>query len=502
MSGDFAWAGFKRRLFWATALCATAAAAVAGPAAAAPYDLPQMGTAPPPPAGPPLFIAPYVGLQETYTDNANLTSNQRQSDFITRGLAGAAVTFNSGPFAGTVNAHYAYDWYARTNRLNGGSLFTNGGATYTIMPGRLWIEADGTVTNGYTTTFGQSAVDRSGTQGRAQVAVYRVGPQVATTLGDVADIGAAARYMQVFFSEADGSTVPLLPSNDNIVQVVGRADTGNRHAGVQLLTTAQFERDNNGFRTGNAVESVFVRLTPGLRAIARAGYERVYQAGVTDVHSPLLSAGLEFRLNDQSTFSLEGGERYNHTAWSADADIEFGQKLSLKGYYRETLAPDQFFVASSFSEFVAQTAVLPPPIVPTTLTPEENAYNETSLNKAAQANLVFQTAVHAVSISTRWSDRHFLRSNTHDRSLIGSVSYSRRLRPDLDFSADASFARTYASPIYGKSENYGGSVSLYYWLNAKATIQGTYSHREGRRLVVGGEHLSENVLLVAIEKRF
>ena len=490
------------RHFWKTALFLTVAC-LAGSAAAQDYGIPPAAAAPAPPAGPAFLLSPYLGLQETYTDNATLTSTDHRSDFITRGLAGLNAQINQGRLALGLDAHYAYDWYARTSVLDGGSVFANGGGTYTILRDRLWIEADGTVTNGYTSSFGQSAVNRSGIDGRAQIAAYKIGPQFSSTLGDLADLQVAARFMQVFYSKADGTaTTPTLPSNDNIYQLVGRVDTGDRHAGIQLLTTGQYQSDDNGFHTGNAVESAYIRLTPGVRGILRAGYERVYQTDSVDISAPLLSAGLEFTFNRDSTLSLEGGRRYDRTAWAADADIHFSPKISLTGYYREQIAPDQVFVAGSFAEFVAQTAVLPAPVVPASLTLEENVYNEVSYNKSAQLRLIFKDEVQELDATAWWSDRHFLKSDTHDRSATMSLSYSRRLRADIGATVDATYQRTYASPVYGQSENYGASASLFYWVNSTTSLRGSYNYRRGKQLFAGGQEISENALLVAVEKRF
>lgn len=490
-------------------------AGLAGPVGAQNYGLP-VAVAPPPPAAPGVLLSPYIGLQESYTDNVNLTPTNKKSDFVTRGMIGVNAVANVGRLSARLDTHYAQDWYASTAHLDGGSVFADGSATYTLLPDRLWLDADGTVTNGYTSSFGQSAISRSGVDGRAQIGVYRIGPQFSSTLGDIADLQAAARFMQVFYSKADGTSAVLnLPANDSVGQIVARADTGDRHSGVELLTTGQYQTADHGFHMGNAVESAYVRLTPGLRAIARAGYERVYQTDTTDISAALLSAGLEFRFRNTSTITLEGGSRYDHTAWAADADIHLGQKLSLTAYYREQIAPDQIFVAGSFAEFVAETSALPPPIIPVTLTLQENVYNETSFNKNAQIRMIFQDEAQSASVTAWWSDRHFLRSNTHDRSATGSIYYSRALRRDLGASVSANYSRTFASPIYGQSENYGASADLLYYLNSTADIRGSYNFRRSHQISAGsqiisgapviavaGQEITENVFLIAIEKRF
>jgi uncharacterized protein (PEP-CTERM system associated) len=483
--------GRKARLFWTSAICAAATAVLAGEARA------QEGR-----MGPSIFFTPSIGVQETYTDNANLTSEQRSSDFVTRGQVGVDVAVDRGPLTGRVEAEYAYDWYASNSDLNGGSLMVNGTGEYVILKDRLWIEGQGNVTNGYTTTFGSSAVDRSGVQGRTQLGVYNVGPHVATTLGSYADLEGALRYEQVLYSEAESSEVPELPSDDNIFQGVVRIDTGERFAKYQLLTTAQYEADDQEFHTENAVQSVFISIHPAVRILARAGYERVYQEGVTDISSPVLSAGLEFRINPRSRITIEGGERYKRSAWSARANIQISDRLFVSARYIETLAPDQLYVAQSFEEFVEETARLPAPIVPGAFTFRENLYNQTSYNKSAEIHALYAGPIQSLDFSARWSDRRFLISDTHDRSIIGYLSYSRRIRPDLDFVLTGDYARTLDSPLYGESETYGFSGRLFYRLNSKTTLNVGYNYTHGQQLFEGGEEVRENAVLIALQRRF
>src|ERR1700688_4142040 len=63
-------------------------------------------------------VTPMAGLQETFTDNALLTSTNKQYDFITRPMVGADVNVH-GPFTATVTGHLYYDAYINENQLSG-----------------------------------------------------------------------------------------------------------------------------------------------------------------------------------------------------------------------------------------------------------------------------------------------------------------------------------------------------------------------------------------------
>src|ERR1039457_5530885 len=49
-------------------------------------------------------VTPMAGLQETFTDNALLSSTNKQYDFITRPMVGADLNVH-GPFTATVTGH-------------------------------------------------------------------------------------------------------------------------------------------------------------------------------------------------------------------------------------------------------------------------------------------------------------------------------------------------------------------------------------------------------------
>lgn len=470
----------------------------------APYGLPPAPVAPGPSSRAPFFFAPYVGLQEQFTDNAYLAATDTQSDLVTRGLAGMSAEANLGRLQGSFSGQVAYDWYARESSLNGKSLSGGANATYSLVPDRLWIETSAVVTNGYSTTFGESAVNRSGVNGRIQLATYQIGPKLAAPLGDFADLGLSASYGQVFYSDA-GITDPLLPPlppQDNVVQAGARIDTGERLGRLELLTTGQLEQDNHGFHNSAAVQSVYLAITPRVRLIARAGYERLYQSGEVDISAPLLSAGFELRPNADSSITLEGGERYKHTAWAAEVNYALSSRLSLTGYYRETIEPDQLFVAGTFADFVAQMAALPAQSVPSALTPQQNLYNQAAFAKNSGVQLAWRTERDQLTLAADWTDRRFFQLAGHDRSLSCYLSYDHRMRPDLTLTATLRTARTSSSPIYTPNEDYGGTVGLSYQLNSTSSLMATYAHSQNRQLASGGLSFAENVVLLAIQKRF
>jgi uncharacterized protein (PEP-CTERM system associated) len=495
---------------------ATAAlASIATPAARA--QQPQVPPPPPPPATqapgttPPsepvdtreFSITPTVALETAVTDNVLLTEHDRKSDLLVRGLVRLDAQLNRGRATGHLSVEGSYDQYARTNDFNGGSLSADGSATYVLSPGFLSVEANGVVTNGRTSSFGAPAIDRAGVNGRVQLAIWDIGPRLTTRLGNFADVSAVARFSQVYYMAADSSRVDTpLPPDDNIAQVSARIDTGERMRAYQLITTGLFQRDDHGYRTANAVQSVYFNVQPAVRLIARGGYERVEQQGVSRIESPVASAGVELTPNAKSRISIEGGTRFNRGAWSARAEVNLSERFFLNGAYTEGVQPDQVFAAESFRSFLEQSVNLPRPIAPPGFQLQDNIYSEASYNRVADLRALFRQARNTLSLTARYSDREFLRSQGHDRTALATLTVDRALRPDLSGTVDLSLARTFASPLYGPSRSYAIAARLEYLANSTTSVTASYALANGKQLSGAKQTIYDNTVLIALRKRF
>ena len=448
-----------------------------------------------------LAFIPMVGLQETFTDNAFLTSTNKEYDFITRPMVGAELRSQGGPLVGMVGAHAFYDAYAREGSLNGFSADAQGNGTYTLIPAFLSIDAQGFLTNTYVTSFGVAAQDRAGTANRVQIANYAIGPHVTTTVGDFADLNVFGRFAQIFFDNPNNSIAPI-PTGSTVEQGAGTLDTANRFSGFQLVTAAQYVRDDHGFESYGGLQSAFVNLTDDLRVIARGGYDAATDPDIVDIHAPVWSAGLEYTINQQSRISLERGERYNHAAWTADLRLQLSDRIYADGQYSEVLQPDQIQISGNFTDFVNQTTVLPPALVQNTFTINNDLNGQVSLNKYATLHLVYDWEGDKVDLAANWNDQLFVATNLKSQSLAANLNYSRKIAEDLNGTAGVSYWRTFANPIFGASELYSGSLNLNYDVNTTMRAYAGYTYQHQAQLTAGGLSISENLLFAAIAKRF
>lgn len=447
-------------------------------------------------------FTPLVGLQETFTDNAFLTSTNKEYDFVTRPMVGAEVVSQGGPVVGKLSGHAFYDAYAREDSLNGFSGDAQGSGSYTLIPAFLTIDAQGLLTNTYLTSFGVAAQDRAGLANRVQVADYSIGPHMTTTVGDFADLNVIGRFAQIFFDDPRNNTSAFVPTDSTIEQGSAVLDTDSRFSGFQLVTTTYYARDDHQFESFGGQQTGFVNLTEDLRLIARGGYDAATDPGILNIHAPMWSAGLEYTLNTQSKISVERGERFNHVAWTGDVHVQLSDKFFADGHYSEVLQPEQLQIGGSFTDFLTQATTLPTPLIESAFTINNSLTNQISLNKFANAHLVYQFEGDTIDLGASWNDQFFLALNSRSQSINSSLSYTRLITQDLNGSAQITYWRTNSNPLFGSSEFFTGAIALQYDINPTMRAYAGYTYSHQTQLNAGGLSIVENAVYAAITRRF
>jgi uncharacterized protein (PEP-CTERM system associated) len=448
----------------------------------------------------PFSITPMVGLQETFTDNALLTSTNKQADLVTRPMVGAELNAR-GPLTANVIGHAYYDAYLNEGQLSGFSGDAQGTASYALIPSFLALEADALLTNTSVSTFGTPAINRVGTANQVTIATYDIGPHLTTTVDDFADLDVVGRFAQVFFDNPRGSSARV-PFNATILEGGASLDTGTRFQGYQSVTTAQVQSDDNDFQAYNVQQAFYIGIFPQLRLIARGGYDSVTQPGIVDIKDAMWSGGAEWIINEQSRVSVERGERFGHAAWTGELHLQFSGRLFAEGRYFEAVQPTQLQINSSFVNFATPQVPLPVQLANPSFTINGNIDDQTALTKTANLNLVYEGDGDRISLQGNWNDRLLLALNSHDRSLVTGINYRRDLAEDMRVQAGVNYYRTFANPFFGENEGVGGSLALEYAFNPTLRGVAGYAYQRQDVLVPNSRGISENVLYVALGKQF
>ncbi|HEX4742005.1 MAG TPA: TIGR03016 family PEP-CTERM system-associated outer membrane protein, partial [Caulobacteraceae bacterium] len=419
-----------------------------------------------------LVLQPSLELQEIYTDNVALTGSDKVSDLITRILLSLDGTLDAGRAQGHLDANVGYDIYARESAFSGWYAAGNGTASYALVPDLLTLKANASTSDGSISTFGVSATDRHGVPNLAQLTTYEVGPELTGRTPDGLEVKAAARFAQVFYSNASSGSLAL-PSNDSVFQLVGAVATDPTRR-LQLENSPEYLRDTQGFSSVSDVQSAFFRLGE-VRLIGRVGYDDItqgqlqgqLQSQALHISAPMGSVGFEYRPNSTSTITVESGSRYGRPSWTADATIELSPRLLATASYVEEVQPGQVGVARSYFAFTEAAQNLPPLLAPRSFGVQPNVINATSFDRIATFRGVYHDEVNTLSVTTGWTKNEYLTVPGSDRTLLVDAVFTRRMRPDLTLMLRADYARTPESPTYGPSDAAGGAVQIAYRLNSR-----------------------------------
>jgi hypothetical protein len=446
-------------------------------------------------------VIPMVGVQETFTDNVFLTPNNKQYDFITRPIVGAAMDYRGGPALASMVGHVYYDAYAREGSQSGFGGDALATSSYELIPSFLSIEADGAVTNGNVTNFGTPTFDRVGPGNRLQIGVYDVGPHLTTVVDDFADLEVIGRFAQVSFLNAR-SLLGGGPTSATILDGTASLDTADRFVGYESLTQATFERDDRGFEGYNGQESLFVRVLPQVQIIGRGGYDKVYQPNIINIKEPMWSGGLEVRINQQSSITVERGERYGYVLWAGNLLLQLSDGLAAQGNYSEGLESQLIGINNAFLNFASPVVPAPSELIQGSFAINGNLDSLTALAKVATFNLAYQWETQRITVGANWYDRLFIFLNQRDRSVAGNVSYLRSIAPDLALVASGDYWRTFENPFYGPTDSYRGVLSLQYIVNPSMQLVGGFAHQQQHELTTGGPTITENIVYAAIGRTF
>jgi len=453
-------------------------------------------------------LQPLVGVRTLVTDNVYLTPSNKIADVIVNpfvGVSGYAVGPRS---AANLDFAVGYDSYSRAHQFNGFSFTGMGSGEYDIVPRFLTFEAFGSVDNGNVSVADKAALDRSGIQGRTRVIDLAAGPRLTTTIGDLADLQAVARVGFVNYHTADGSApVGSLPEDSTTREVNIGATTGDRFASHELRLSAIYQADDNDFTRYTGLASVFVPIATDLRVLARGGGDDIEQKGVIHIQSPIWTVGLEYDLNPSSYIRVEGGRRYHDTNFAAESLITLTDSFYLFGSYVERILPPQLAMQDSFLGFVANSQTFPQPLAGGDFRIEGPLVNDISKDKVGRVDAVYTWIDQSFSVSASWRRQHFLTSLTADESLYASVSYGRRMRPDLRGEVSLSYDRQLNDDVFGHVDNVGARATLVYDLNPSVEFTGGYAYSSGggsngTGTGIRGQGGAENIVFATMVKRF
>lgn len=292
-----------------------AAFAAAGPAANerahAQLVLPTLPDVGPGTYGTPWRFGASLGIDETWSDNINLSpAGQERSDFVTS-LNPTFTANRSGP---RLNAHLDYSpqylYYA--NGTNGTNLRNSLDASVNaiVIQNLLFVDASSAISQQNISPFGtQAANSVNGSTNRAEARSYTFAPRLQSRFEQDVTYTLGARYN---FSNADSSAF----ASNHTSEYYGSLQTGTSFrdvgGGVNFDRSEQVFNGSNSIVVESASANVQYVVAPTVHAHASIGYDRNSYPTTrqADLAGTSYSAGLDWQPTHHTSLDATLGHRY------------------------------------------------------------------------------------------------------------------------------------------------------------------------------------------------
>ena len=219
---------------------------------------------------PGLSVVPSMGIQQTLTDNSQLTSTDHRGDLITQLTPEVRISSNAGRIKGSLDYSLQGLVYARQSSLNNVQQSLNASGTAEAIDNWAYVDAGASISQQNISALGAQSSDPAlQTANRTQVTSIRLGPYVRGRLGGFADYEARLNWAATSSdaSNADSRTTGAslrIGSDASFARFGWSADFS--HQIVDFSASGSHETDRfNGVLTYAA--------TPELKLSAHGGRE-------------------------------------------------------------------------------------------------------------------------------------------------------------------------------------------------------------------------------------
>lgn len=268
-----------------------------------------------------LVVTPSVSVTETITDNALLSSTQRQSDAVTVLTAGVSVSGRGGRVQGSLDYQLTGSIHARSSEGNttGNSLRAKLNAE--LVENFFFLDANASIGQQTISAFGVQTADPAfDSPNRTEVRSYSISPSVRGRVGTWALFN--AMYLRSQQSSGTGQVGDSISDNAS----VSLTSEGRSRIGWGLVAS----RQRSDFSAGRAATTDSVQanasysLLPELRLTASGGREKSnVLTGDAAGTGPVTTwgVGLDWNPSSRTSVSLRRNHRYFGESYAVNIDF-------------------------------------------------------------------------------------------------------------------------------------------------------------------------------------
>jgi uncharacterized protein (PEP-CTERM system associated) len=373
------------------------------------------------------IISPSITMDEVYTDNALLTSEDKQEEYVTRVRPGLSIYREGARTNLDFNYSPEYRYYKEETRDNETVNFLRANADAEVVENHLFVDVWGTADQ---TRISGSRNSPDGLTGPAEnVDYYTLGisPYYTTRFGNTAVL--ETRYTADKVEYEEGNEIDSTSQKIDLVLGSGTYST----AQAWELSASHTREDFSGPQDNKVsiFRGEFIQQISRRWALAfAAGYEDFDLANEEDVEGELWSLGIVFTPTNRTRFSIGGGERAFGDDYYVDFEHEASKSVWRLNYKREYISARDEVTHSSlfqrqddFGNLVRDPVLDSPPSVSvvgiSTLSAE---YYETD---RVNASYTFRTLRTLIQLRARFIKRDYALDSQDTEDTTASISLSR-----------------------------------------------------------------------------
>jgi uncharacterized protein (PEP-CTERM system associated) len=429
------------------------------------------------------IMSPSIAVDEVYTDNARLTQEDKQSEYVTRVRPSISI-FREGARA-NLDFNYSpeYRYYKEETRDNETVHLLRANGDVELVENHLFVDAWATSDQ---TRISSSRTSPDGLTGTAEnIDYYTVGvsPYYTTRFGNVSVL--EARYSADKVDYDYESEVDSTSQEFDLVFGSGTYSTTQAWELSANHTREDFTGASDDDNKISVFRGEFLQQITRRWAIAfAAGYEEFDLVIGEDVDGELWTIGVVFTPTSRTRFALGGGER----AFGDDYYLEFEHRASRSvwniEYKRdyisardEAMRPTLFQRQDEFGN-VVRDAVLdnPPPVTVTGVSTLSAEYYEID---RVNASYIFRTVRTRAELRAGFTKRDYEISSQDTKDITSTFSLSRLI--SRRFSGVTRLLWRDHEEDFRDYKEWSVSLGVNYQLGEDSTISTSVTHldREG-----------------------
>lgn len=363
------------------------------------------------------LLTPSVTLQQTYTDNVTLASDDTESDFVT-GLI-PALTFCRSGRRFRAQADYQAEMFHYWDDSGRNDVFHkfNADTTTTIVQDRLFFDARALYTQQPISTRAAFSADNAvSTENRTDARTVEASPYFRQSLGPVGDTVTRYTYTRTDYTEGVADVNRHIGTFDLISPEGSNPFTWR--TSVRSERVRREDTDTGSFYFDDAFAEVGYLLTDRLSVIARGGAEtRTRSGGRQDrFGSSYWESGLRWA-GDRTVLDARYGRRFFGDTYFASISHQ-ANRLNLRASYEETQQlSDRFVVGDVEIRFDVDPITGEPELVQIV-----DIEQEVFVSKRASVAATYDTANSTINVSAFRDRRDFQVAGDNTERYGGDIS--------------------------------------------------------------------------------